>query len=114
MSEESCTTPGPDTDEVLRARYQFRSQPLPSLSLGELSDLLIAHAAGEFSEGALVDITGLDRLTLRAMHLKAITTSEKLWKSWRASEEVRFMTSLESSKPTPTDIESSSPNPGKS
>jgi hypothetical protein len=112
MNEDPCTpsTPGPSTDE-LRARYQFRCQPMPSLSLGELSDLLLAHVAGELSEGALTEITGIGRLELRAMHLKAIARSDELWRSWRESEERRFRATFASPPVETTDTASSTSAP---
>jgi hypothetical protein len=87
---------------------------MPSLSLGDLADLLIAHAAGEISEGGLVEITGLDRLALRAMLLKAIARSDELWRSWRESEERRFQETWKSSPPATTDTASATSPPGES
>ncbi len=76
--------------EELRARYQFRSQPIKSLSLGDVADLLVSHAAGECSEGALADITGMNRDTLRGMIQNAISQSDRLFKLWQIMEEERF------------------------
>ncbi len=90
MNEDPCTpspsSPGPSTDEW-RSRYRFRRDPAATLSLGDLADLLVAFAAEELSEGAMVEITGLDRLSIRGLYQDAISRSEELWESWRRSEE---------------------------
>jgi hypothetical protein len=54
------------------------------LSPGELTDLLIAWAAGEVSEGRLAELTGLDRTSLRGMLQNAIKRGEELAKSDRS------------------------------
>jgi len=99
MTEESpCPTPSPSTglsrEDALRAVYAHRRNPLRSLGLGDLADLLIAWAAGEVSEGFMVDITGMDRFALRGLYQGAIDRAGKLSESWRTSEDAPIADAL--------------------
>jgi hypothetical protein len=108
---ESCTTPGPSTEELL-ARYRFRPRPLNDLSLGDLADLLLAYAAGEMSLGFLLQVTGLPGDDVGRLYWDAISRADRLCWSWRESEEARFRASLASSPSTATDTASSSSTVG--
>jgi hypothetical protein len=46
--------------------------PTPPIDRDLMTDILIAWAEGELSEGAVSEITGVDRITLRGMKLDAI------------------------------------------
>lgn len=48
------------------------------VSPGELSDLLVAWSEGEISEGRLVEVSGIDRLTLRLFKGLAIKRAAAL------------------------------------
>lgn len=86
----------PPTHAELVDRYRFGTRPLTPLSLGDVADLLVCHAAGECSEGALAEITGIDRDTLRGMLRNAISVAETLFECWREVEDERFKASRRS------------------
>lgn len=106
--DSECSTPSPPTDALLRARYQFPAEPMKNLSIGDLTDLIVAYVAGEMSEGLLSQMTGLDRMVLRGLHQDAITRSDRLCESYREEEESRFQASLVSSKSALSDSGSNS------
>jgi hypothetical protein len=108
-----CPTLTPNVDE-LRARYRFRRNPSAKLSLGDLADLVVGFASGTLSEGAMVEITGMDRLSIRGLIQDAVDRSETLWESWRNSEEERFRATRGSSPSATSDGGSSSSTPGGS
>lgn len=49
-----------------------------TLSLGDLMNLFLAWEAGEASEGRVVELTGLDRVTLRTLKQNAIEAGAAL------------------------------------
>ena len=57
------------------------------LSLGSLSDLIIAWAEGEISEGRITELTKIDRITLRGLKMAAINRALKLCESDGLSED---------------------------
>jgi hypothetical protein len=105
--ENSSSTCFQSTEE-LRARYKFRAQPLKSLSLGDLADLLVLYAVGEMSMGLLSQVTGMRRDDLTKLHQGAIERSEALLESYRKSEESRFQESYKSSQKRGADTPSGS------
>lgn len=89
MSDE-----GPSEAE-LRARYRFQAEPLERLSLGDLADLMVAHAAGEISGGYLRQITGLGGRAIDILYGGALARADEICKAYAAKEEARFRASLE-------------------
>ena len=59
------------------------------LSAGDVVNLLLAHEAGEFTEGRLVELLGVDRLTLRGWKMQAIKRGRVL--AEKTEEELESM-----------------------
>ena len=72
------------------------------MSLGTLANLFLAWEAGEVSEGRMVELTGLDRVSLRDLKLSAIEqgTASALRTSEEMEEVHRYVVERSASMPS--------------
>lgn len=89
LPEPPCSTPSPSTGGLPAPYPPPPPSPLKSLSLGDLTDLVIAFAMGEMSEGFLIEITGLSGDQVRALHYDAVQRANQLADAWLSARSVR-------------------------